>query len=77
MARRVGADQLVYGSDRPVIEPVRTGRERLLAANGAQLFAGAESGLGTSAGLRAFTGRGPGAGATGVGALSAGTVPPP
>jgi predicted TIM-barrel fold metal-dependent hydrolase len=43
MARRVGADQLVYGSDRPVIEPVRTGRERLLADNAARLFAGVEA----------------------------------
>src|ERR1700683_2261619 len=39
MARRVGADQLVYGSDRPVVEPVQTGRERLLAANAAQFLA--------------------------------------
>jgi 6-methylsalicylate decarboxylase len=37
MARRVGADQLVYGSDRPVIEPVPTGSEALLRANGARL----------------------------------------
>jgi 6-methylsalicylate decarboxylase len=36
-ARRVGAEQLVYGSDRPVIEPMLTGRERLLAANGSRL----------------------------------------
>lgn len=38
MARRVGAQQLVYGSDRPVVEPTPTGREALLAANGAQLL---------------------------------------
>ena len=38
MARRVGAGQLVYGSDRPVVEPVVTGREALLAANGARLL---------------------------------------
>jgi predicted TIM-barrel fold metal-dependent hydrolase len=38
MARRVGADQLVYGSDRPVVEPVVSGREALLAANGARLL---------------------------------------
>ncbi len=39
MARRVGGDQLVYGSDRPVVEPVRTGREARLQANGARLLA--------------------------------------
>jgi 6-methylsalicylate decarboxylase len=38
MARRVGPDQLVYGSDRPVVEPARTGREALLQANGARLM---------------------------------------
>jgi len=30
MARRVGARQLVYGSDRPLAEPAASGRERLL-----------------------------------------------
>jgi predicted TIM-barrel fold metal-dependent hydrolase len=39
MARRVGPDQLVYGSDRPVIEPVPTGREALLQASSARLLA--------------------------------------
>jgi hypothetical protein len=39
MARRVGPDQLVYGSDRPVVEPVPTGRETLLAVNGSRLVA--------------------------------------
>jgi 6-methylsalicylate decarboxylase len=39
MARRVGPAQLVYGSDRPVVEPARTGREALLQANGARLMA--------------------------------------
>ena len=38
VARRVGAAQLVYGSDRPVAEPVATGRETLLAANGTRLL---------------------------------------
>ncbi len=38
MARRVGAEQLVYGSDRPVVEPTPTGREALLAENGARLL---------------------------------------
>ena len=39
MARRVGPDQLVYGSDRPVAEPVLTGREALLAENAGRLIA--------------------------------------
>jgi predicted TIM-barrel fold metal-dependent hydrolase len=34
MARRVGEQQLVYGSDRPVVEPERTGREEPLQVNG-------------------------------------------
>lgn len=38
MARRVGTEQLVYGSDRPVVEPMVTGREAVLAANGATLI---------------------------------------
>lgn len=38
MARRVGAERLVYGSDRPVVEPVRTPRDRGSQANGAQLL---------------------------------------
>jgi 6-methylsalicylate decarboxylase len=38
LARRVGAEQLVYGSDRPVAEPIATGREHLLQANGASLL---------------------------------------
>jgi 6-methylsalicylate decarboxylase len=38
MARRVGELQLVYGSDRPVIEPQPTGRDRLLQTNGGNLF---------------------------------------
>jgi predicted TIM-barrel fold metal-dependent hydrolase len=39
MARRVGAEQLVYGSDRPVIEPFPTGRDVLLQRNAARLLA--------------------------------------
>jgi predicted TIM-barrel fold metal-dependent hydrolase len=39
MARRVGTRQLVYGSDRPVVEPTPTGRERELQANAAELLA--------------------------------------
>jgi 6-methylsalicylate decarboxylase len=35
MARRVGEGQMLYGSDRPVVEPQATGREALLQANGA------------------------------------------
>jgi predicted TIM-barrel fold metal-dependent hydrolase len=38
MARRVGERQLVYGSDRPVLEPTPTGRDALLQANGAALL---------------------------------------
>jgi 6-methylsalicylate decarboxylase len=38
MARWVGPSQLMYGSDRPVIEPVRTGREVELMANAAVLL---------------------------------------
>jgi predicted TIM-barrel fold metal-dependent hydrolase len=38
MARRVGERQLLYGSDRPVVEPELTGREALLQANAARLF---------------------------------------
>jgi hypothetical protein len=37
MARRVGAGQLVYGSDRPVVEPVPCGREALLKSNSVRL----------------------------------------
>jgi predicted TIM-barrel fold metal-dependent hydrolase len=35
MARLLGPDRLVHGSDRPVVEPVATGRERELMANAA------------------------------------------
>jgi predicted TIM-barrel fold metal-dependent hydrolase len=39
MARCVGAAQLLYGSDRPVVEPPRaTSRERALAASAGRLF---------------------------------------
>jgi predicted TIM-barrel fold metal-dependent hydrolase len=43
MARRVGEGQLLYGSDRPVIEPKLTGREELLQQNAAALFTWAEA----------------------------------
>jgi hypothetical protein len=33
MARRVGGEQLLYGSDRPVIDPTPSGREALLREN--------------------------------------------
>lgn len=39
VARQVGTAQLVYGSDRPVIEPVATGWESVLKANAARLLA--------------------------------------
>ena len=38
MARWLGPRQLLYGSDRPVIEPLRTGREVELMDNAAQLL---------------------------------------
>ena len=43
MARWVGPAQLVYGSDRPVIEPVPTGREVELMNNATQLLAPARA----------------------------------
>lgn len=39
MAQLVGIDQLVYGSDRPVIEPLATPRDMTLRANGARFLA--------------------------------------
>jgi predicted TIM-barrel fold metal-dependent hydrolase len=39
MARRVGAPKLIYGSDRPVLEPVPSGREAILQAGAANLLA--------------------------------------
>ena len=38
MVCRVGERQLVFGSDRPVIEPVLTGRDELLQRNGGALL---------------------------------------
>jgi hypothetical protein len=38
IARWVGPDQLVYGSDRPVLEPIRTGRERELMERAGRLI---------------------------------------
>jgi len=43
MARLVGADQLVYGSDRPVIEPIPTDRDTALRVNAGRLLAPARS----------------------------------
>jgi predicted TIM-barrel fold metal-dependent hydrolase len=43
MARWLGPDRLVYGSDRPVIQPVLTGREVELMHNAAQLVQTAEA----------------------------------
>jgi hypothetical protein len=34
----VGASQLVYGSDRPVLEPIPSGREAILQASAASLL---------------------------------------
>lgn len=39
IAQRVGAGPLLYGSDRPVIEPVRTERDASLQANAARVLA--------------------------------------
>jgi hypothetical protein len=39
-ARWVGPSQLVYGSDRPVVEPIPTGREAALMANAMRVLAG-------------------------------------
>ncbi len=39
MARRVGSQQLVFGSDRPVLEPIPFGRETILQEAGARLLA--------------------------------------
>jgi 6-methylsalicylate decarboxylase len=38
MADQVGPAQLVYGSDRPVVAPVRTGRDRALMDNAARVM---------------------------------------
>lgn len=37
-AQLVGQDQLVYGTDRPVIEPLSTGRDQPLQINSANLL---------------------------------------
>jgi hypothetical protein len=42
MAQLVGPTQLLYGSDRPVVEPVATGRDAELAENAAWLAPGAK-----------------------------------
>jgi hypothetical protein len=46
MARRVGSGQLVYGSDRPVVEPTATGREALLQLNAGRLLSSVGAPLG-------------------------------
>jgi predicted TIM-barrel fold metal-dependent hydrolase len=43
MAAWLGPDRLVYGSDRPVIEPVRSGRETELMTNAADFLAPARA----------------------------------
>ena len=43
MARWVGDAQLVYGSDRPVVDPVSTGRDRALMANAARVMGPTEA----------------------------------
>jgi predicted TIM-barrel fold metal-dependent hydrolase len=42
VGRLVGEGQLVYGSDRPVVEPVRTGADPVLQTRGARLLARSE-----------------------------------
>ncbi|HEY1508726.1 MAG TPA: hypothetical protein VGF93_06995 [Solirubrobacteraceae bacterium] len=37
-ARRIGTSRLVYGSDRPVLEPLPTGREAMLLSTAAELL---------------------------------------
>jgi 6-methylsalicylate decarboxylase len=54
MADWVGPGQLVYGSDRPVVEPVGTGRDPALMENAARVMAaagalGARAAVGTAA----------------------------
>jgi hypothetical protein len=39
----IGAGQLLYGSDRPVLEPVRTERDATLQRNAARLLAARRS----------------------------------
>ncbi|HEX4008495.1 MAG TPA: hypothetical protein VHX62_00720 [Solirubrobacteraceae bacterium] len=43
LADWVGAGQLVYGSDRPVVEPATTGRDTELMVNAARLLTAAEA----------------------------------
>ncbi|HTU84380.1 MAG TPA: amidohydrolase family protein [Solirubrobacteraceae bacterium] len=43
MIERVGADQVVYGSDRPVVEPPPTERDPMLRSNAARLVSRVES----------------------------------
>jgi 6-methylsalicylate decarboxylase len=43
MSELVGADQLVYGSDRPVVEPPATDWDAILQSNAARLITGVES----------------------------------
>jgi predicted TIM-barrel fold metal-dependent hydrolase len=40
MARLIGERQLVYGSDRPVVEPTFTGREAILQSQASELITG-------------------------------------
>ena len=42
VGRRVGSGQLVYGSDRPVIEPTRTEWDPILQANAGRLITNVE-----------------------------------
>jgi hypothetical protein len=43
MARWVGDAQLVYGSDRPVVEPLRTAQDHALMVNAARVMGRVEA----------------------------------
>jgi predicted TIM-barrel fold metal-dependent hydrolase len=49
IGRLVGFDQLVYGSDRPVVEPRADGRQLELARNGSRLLGGVAAARGVAA----------------------------
>jgi 6-methylsalicylate decarboxylase len=46
IAHHIGAGRLLYGSDRPVVEPVRTERDAMLQANAVRLFAARQTAAG-------------------------------
>jgi hypothetical protein len=56
MARLVGESQLVYGSDRPVVEPVTSALDPVLRANSAKLFSKFRSDTGDAAAMTMVAG---------------------